>query len=74
MRRLLRIVLFVLLFFAPATHFVPQAYAKAIPTSAQQNRSKRGKKSKTKNKLRKAKTSKSHPLQRRQRKQRKKPA
>ena len=74
MKQLRRVVLFVLLFFAPASHFVPRAFARAIPASAQQNRSKRGKKSKTKNKLTKTKTSKNRPLQRRQRKQTKKPA
>ena len=74
MKQLRRVVLFVLLFFAPASHFVPGVFARSIPASAQQNRGKRGKKSKTKNKVTKTKTAKSRPLQRRQRKQSKKPA
>ena len=76
MKRLIRSVLFAVLLFAPTTNFAPLAAAKAVPASAQQNRSKRTKKartknSKTKNKL--AKT-KSHPMQRRQKKQRSRPA
>lgn len=74
MKRLLRVVLFVLLFVPPATYFAPHASAKAIPAGAQQNQNKRRKKSKTKNSIRKTKTTKSRPLQRRQRKQRSKPA
>jgi hypothetical protein len=73
-KRLLRAVFFVLVFFAPATYLVPHASAKAIPASAQQNQSKRRKKSKAKNSIKKTKATKSRPLQRRQRKQRSKPA
>lgn len=74
MKRLFRAVflsVLVFLFVASATNFAPAVTGKAIPASAQQNRSKRVKKSKTKSKVTKTK---SRPLQRRQRKQRKKPA